>query len=226
MLKNFVFLEYNKIGKIKRKGNDMKARKFDKLTAKDIVIYVLYLLGGWQKRIHTEDIALMCYKLAPSRFSWIKYPQYPDLTSARFVLETAKKKYGGLVKGESERKKTVKSVGGWMLTDKGIQWIEENKSRIEQHLGKHWVTGDRLPAERKLRELLRSRAFIKFMDQGNQADISHAEFAESLICTVNTRKEILNDRLEQLYSIGEEFNKEEVKDYVNFCRKRFKPLLE
>lgn len=113
-----------------------------------------------------------------------------------------------------------------MLTEKGIQWIEENKPRIEQYLGENRPIGNRLPAERKLRGLFGSIAFIKFRDQGEQADISHAEFAESLICTVNTRKEILNDRLEQLYSIGEELNREEVKNYVNFCRKRFKSLLE
>ena len=48
------------------------------LNDKDIVIYALYNLGGYQERIHTEDIVLKCYELAPTRFSWAKYPQYPD----------------------------------------------------------------------------------------------------------------------------------------------------
>jgi len=26
------------------------------LSDKDIAVYALYVLGGWQKRIHTEDI--------------------------------------------------------------------------------------------------------------------------------------------------------------------------
>ena len=71
----------------------------DKLSDIDIALYALYLLGGWQKRVHTEDIALRCYKLVPSKFSWVKYPQYPDPAPTRFALGDAKKKkYGMLVK--------------------------------------------------------------------------------------------------------------------------------
>lgn len=197
-------------------------KKIEKISDKDIVLYALYLLGGWQKRVHTEDIALKCYQIAPSKFSWVKYPQYPDPQPVRFALE----KCGALVKGGSERKKTVKSVGGRMLTAEGIKWIKVNKPRIEQYLGKQRPIGDRLPTDRKLKELFKSMAFKKFLDHGEQAEISHAEFAESLVCTVNTRVEVLNDRLDQLYSIAEELRKEEVKNYVNFCRSRFASLLE
>jgi hypothetical protein len=204
----------------------MKESKTDELSDKDISIYALYLLGGWQKRVHTEDIALKCFQLAPPKFSWVKYPQYPDLAPARFALEAAKKpQYGALVKGESERKRTVKSVGGWMLTAEGIKWIKENKPRIEKYLGKHKPIGDRLPIHRRLKQLVGSAAFTKFRDQGEHAEISHSEFAESLVCTVNTRPEVLNDRLDQLYSIAEELGKQEVKNYVNFCRKRYATLL-
>lgn len=204
----------------------MKESKTDELSDKDISIYALYLLGGWQKRVHTEDIALKCFELAPPKFSWVKYPQYPDLAPARFALEAAKKpQYGTLVKGESERKRTVKNVGGWMLTAEGIKWIKANKPRIEKYLGKHKPIGDRLPLHRRLKQLVESTAFRKFRDHGEQTEISHSEFAESLICTVNTRAEILNDRLNQFYSIAEELGKQEVKDYVNFCRNRFASVL-
>lgn len=199
----------------------------DNLSDKDIVLYALYLLGGWRQRVHTEDVALKCYELAPSKFSWVKYPNYPDLAPARFALEAAKKpKYGSLVKGESERKRTLKSLGGWILTENGKQWVKANKIRIERYLGEHRPTGGRLPTDRKVRELLRSAAFKKFKDYGEQAKISHTEFAESLICTVNTRADVLRDRLEQLYSTAEELRREQVKNYVNFCRKKFASLLE
>jgi len=38
--------------------------KIDNLSDKDIVLYALYLLGGWQKRVHTEDI---CFEVLPNR---------------------------------------------------------------------------------------------------------------------------------------------------------------
>ena len=96
----------------------------------EIVVYSLYILGGWQERIHTEDIALKCFELVPSKFSWIKYPEHPDILPALFALESAaKKSIGSLVEGESERKKTIKSVGGWRLTINGIEWIKINRDR-------------------------------------------------------------------------------------------------
>lgn len=196
------------------------------LSNKDIVLYALYILGGWQTRIHTEDIAIKCHQLVPRKFSWVKYPQYPDIMPTIFGLESAKKlKNGALVEGESERKRTPKRIGGWMLTPNGINWIEANKKRVEEYLSKHEIIGDRLHADRKLKELYRSKAFRKFIKNGEKTEISHAEFAESLICTVNTRSKILKDRLKQLHSIAEKLKKEEIKNYVNFCKKEFESLL-
>jgi hypothetical protein len=50
-------------------------------------------------------------------------------------------------------------MGGWILTVTGIQWIKDNKDRIEKYLGEHVPIGDRLPSDRKLKELLGSTAF-------------------------------------------------------------------
>jgi len=201
-------------------------RSKSELSNKEIAIYALYVLGGWQKRIHTEDVALKCFELAPSKFSWVRYPQYPDLAPARFALEQAEKPNPkALVKGESERTKNIKKIGGWMLTSEGINWLMDNKTRIEEYLGKHVPMGERLFSDRKVRELLESPAYRKFSDFGDQAEISHAEFAESLVCTVNTKAEILNDRLDQLSSIAENLRRKEIKNYVNHCRKKFDSIL-
>jgi hypothetical protein len=202
-------------------------QKINKLNNLDVVIYVLYKLGGWQNRINTEDIALESYKITPRKFSWIKYPQYPDIMPVFFALHDAKKKkYGELVIGETERKKTIKIIGGWMLTVKGIKWIKDNIFRIEQILSENKLTRGRLSIDRKINELYKSMAFEKFLLKQEKANISHAEFAESLTCTVNTGLEILNDRLDQIASMAEELEKEEVKNYVNFCRRKITLLFK
>lgn len=204
----------------------MEREKIEKLSDKDVVLYALYLLGGWQRRVHTEDVALKCYQLVPSRFSWVKYPQYPDLAPARFALEAAKKpKFGALVEGESEKKRTIKKTGGWRLTENGIQWIRDTRSRVEQCLGEQIPPKGRLLADRTLEELVKGTAFKKFESCGEQAEISHAEFAEALICTVNTGVEVLNERLKQIYSTAEELKREEVKKFVKFCQRKFASLL-
>ncbi|MFH1626418.1 MAG: hypothetical protein ABID54_14865, partial [Pseudomonadota bacterium] len=124
-----------------------------------------------------------------------------------------------------ERKRTSNNIGGWMLTSNGIEWVEGNKTRIEDYLGRKVPTGDRLPSDRKMKALKESVAFRKFTVYGEKANISHAEFAESIVCTVNTKPEVLNDRLEQLYSIAKKQRAEEVIGYINFSRERFASLL-
>lgn len=201
--------------------------KETKLRDVDIVIYALYELGGWQERIHTEDIALRCFKIAPSKFSWVKYKDYPDLMAVWFALGDAKKeRYGALVVGGSERKKGSGKdrFGGWRLSEKGLQWIKDNKYRIEETLHGGMSPDDRLLEDRRLKTLIRSQAYNKFITQGEKAEISHAEFAESLVCTVNTKPEILQERLEQLYSAADVLKQSEVKRYLNYCRNRFSKL--
>lgn len=203
----------------------MNPPRADSLSNVEIAVYALYLLGGWRERIHTEDIALKCYEIAPSKFSWIKYPKYPEYNTAYLSLGDAKKpKYGALVDGESERNKKKGSIGGWKLTLKGVEWIENNKARLELALGQHATIGKRLDVDRKMRELLNSIAYQKFLK--NRSNISHAEFAESLVCTVNTSAEILNERLDQLYSTAETLKKDEVKLYVQYCREFFSAILK
>ncbi len=192
------------------------------LSDKDIVIYALYLLGGWQKRVHTEDIAIKCFELAPNRFSWIKYPQFPDLAPARFALEAAKKQMNGnLVEGESERKGDRRGIGGWRLTGSGLSWIEINKKRIEFSLEKKDIGGERLLSDRRFKELLRSMAFKKFMDMGENATINMAEFTESLVCTINTSREILRERIEQLKIVATKQKNLSVVKYLDFCKQIF-----
>jgi len=186
------------------------------LNDKDIVIYALYILGGYQKRVHTEDVALKCYELAPTRFSWIKYPQYPDIQPVRFTLEKCKP----LIVGSSERKPPT-TVTGWRLTNDGIQWIKTNINRIETQLGKKQPPTERLVDSRRIKTLMNSKAFNKYLAEGEKAEISHAEFAESLVCTVNTKPEIFSERIEQLHSTADLLNQDKVKQYLDLCRKHF-----
>ena len=113
----------------------MTSEKIIPLSNIEIAVFALFVLGGWQTRILTEDIAIKCFELAPTKFSWINYKHYPDLMTAWYALGDAEKtKNGRLVIGESERKKSKSTIGGWRLSDEGIKWIESNKDRIESSL--------------------------------------------------------------------------------------------
>lgn len=185
------------------------------LSDKDIVIYAIYVLGGYQIRVHTEDITLKCFEIASSRFSWTKYPQYPDIQPVRFALEKSKP----LIVGSSERKSD--SITGWRLTSEGIQWIKTNIDRIEKQLGKKQTPSQRLIDNRRIKTLINSKAFNKYSTDGDKSEISKAEITESIVCTINTKLEIIYERLDQLYSTADLLHQDKVKQYLDYCRMRF-----
>jgi hypothetical protein len=93
------------------------------VTAPELVALALYVLGGGEKLVDTEDVAVKAHELAPGRFSWRKYPNQINLELVRVALsDGVKTKNGALVSG------TGKS--GWSLTAAGERWAESEAPRL------------------------------------------------------------------------------------------------
>lgn len=105
----------------------MKKRQEKSLTKApvqyEIVTLAVYLLGGDQRSVDTEDAAVKAHELAPGRFSWRKYPEQINLELVRVYLSDAKKPAkGGLLLGSGRT--------GWTLTPAGLQWAREAAQRF------------------------------------------------------------------------------------------------
>ena len=100
----------------------MKKSKLKSLTYSqaELVTYALFLLGGDQRQIDTEDVAIQAHKLAPARFSWQKYPDQVNLELVRVFLSDAKKRVNGSLVSGSGRT-------GWSLTSRGVEWAASPK---------------------------------------------------------------------------------------------------
>lgn len=89
----------------------------------EIVALAVHLLGGAERAVDTEDVAVQAHRLAPGRFSWKKYPDQINLELIRVYLSDAKMK-GELVLGSGRT--------GWRLTQKGLKWAEQAAREIGQ----------------------------------------------------------------------------------------------
>lgn len=94
----------------------------------ELVTWAVYLLGGSQKRVDTEDVAVRAFELAPKRFGWRKYPKQINLELVRVYLSAAKNpKLGELLVGSGRT--------GWSLTRKGLTWLRSAEPELqERHL--------------------------------------------------------------------------------------------
>src|SRR5437660_4246482 len=95
----------------------------DKLRHTELVTWAVYLLGGDQRRIDTEDVAVKSFQLAPHRLAWRKYPEQINLELVRVYLSNAKKaEHGSLLTGSGRT--------GWSLTQKGLMWIRSSGTKL------------------------------------------------------------------------------------------------
>jgi hypothetical protein len=75
----------------------------------EIVTLAVYLLGGNQTYVDTEDVAIKVNEISPGRFSWEKYPNQINIEKVRSSLSDAKKeKKGGYLVGKHSQ--------GWILS--------------------------------------------------------------------------------------------------------------
>src|SRR5262245_4834111 len=75
-----------------------------RISQLEVVTLAVFLLGGDEQVVDTEDVAMKVNAIAPGRFSWRKYPEQVNLELVRVFLSDAKKpEFGGLVSGSGAR---------------------------------------------------------------------------------------------------------------------------
>jgi hypothetical protein len=184
----------------------------------DIALYVLFQQGGSENYIHTEDVALECFRLFSAKFSWQKYPEYPDAEPARSALfDASKTKKGNLTRGNKRI--------GWMLTPAGVDHVRSVTETIEGILGEHAsVRSARQEEDRFLNQLEKHAAFVKFLRDGDCRDIQEHEVTNFLRCSLDSGAAIVRKRAERVKTRAHAKGRLEIVEFVQRCEARYPTL--
>ena len=193
---------------------------------RELVVYVLYLLGGDTNRVHTEELAIKCHELFPDSFSWTRYPQYPDKDIVRVALTDARKpKYGGLVEGRAGQNRGLASktnrepVGdGWQLTTAGIAWVKHHESSLGKHIGTREVKEHRQKLLKQLSRIRKHKLFARFAEDSALFSPMIGEVADLLKCRVDAEQEVWDARFKKVQSQAESAEQEDVQEFISRCR--------
>ena len=192
------------------------------LSNVDIALYALYKLGGDTTPIHTEDIALRCFELVPERFSWKKYPQYPELDPARFaLLDAAKSEYGKLAR-RVLRKIAGRTQSHWVLTPAGVDYMRERLELLSRLETAQIVVGaEHTEEDRFVAQVKKHIGFRKFITTGTCQSVEKYEFTDLLHCSLDASPKVVRDRFERLKARAEKAGDEEVKRFLASCEVHF-----
>lgn len=201
------------------------------LSNAEIVVYAIFKLGGNggnEGKIHTEHIAMECFKLAKERFSWRlpEYKEYPDKQHVREALKDAQYfKEGRLVTGRSGVSAAGKEVDGWMLTPEGARWIIKNCKRIESLLEISTERSKRLDLLRAIRWFEREKCYQRYLQDGSLENVSEYEFKDMLLCRPDAQPQVIRKEFERLQTKAEIAQDKNILSFLNACEKAFSYLM-
>lgn len=198
------------------------------LSNAEIVVYAIFKLGGDEGKIHTEHIAMECFRLAKERFSWRlpEYKEYPDKQHAREALKDARYfKEGRLVTGRSGFGAAGKEVDGWMLTPEGARWIIRNCKRIESLLEISTERSKRLDLLRTIRWFERQKCYQRYLCDGSLKSISEYEFKDMLLCRPDAQPHVIRKEFERLQTKAEIAQDKNILSFLNACEKTYSSLM-
>jgi hypothetical protein len=200
----------------------------------DIVMYVIYLLGGSDHKVHTEDIAYEAAKIAPDKFAWTleKYKKYsyPDklVTSKAFDgirhkgCKGDKGDKGQLIKGKSDRNSV--SSDGFMLTSEGKKWIKANKKRIVE-----WIESkkQKVPGDiSRFIESIRNQELYKVFDSHGSLSLATPKMLfDMLMCTVDAPSNIIERKFNEIKDKAKAIDHDDILGFLECCSNRFDDFL-
>lgn len=199
------------------------------LPNRQLVIYGLYLLGGESKPVHTEDIALKCFELFPTSFSWVKHPHLPDKDIVRVALTDARKVlHGAMVEGRAGERRGLAAKtrrlpveDGWMLTPMGASWIRENLAALERMAGGGDAKAHR---QRLLKQLNRTREhslFVRYLENPIRFSAPLGQIADLLRCRVDAESDVWQKRFDALEKQARAAGQDDIVDFVSVCRRSY-----
>jgi len=196
----------------------------------EIVLFALNLEGGATRAVHTEDVAVRCFKLAPDAFSWLKHEQYPDKEVVRKdLIRLRMGQYGAVfVKGRAGKTKAVgvgRSGDGWELTTAGADWMHSNEERMRALLGTRPVRMDRQELLRSLKRLHDSPLFRSYGEDRVGFSPSVGDLAELFRCRVDADPAVWTKRFETFRIQAQAVNQQELCQFVDSCESAWKTWL-
>ena len=191
------------------------------LSNVDIAVFALYQLGGVNRKVHLEEVARECHRLAPKRFGWElpEFQAFPDKKAAYYALKDAEKpKLGALVERLGTRD-VVKGGQKFWLTEQGAKWVKRNVDRVANGLKTKPSATPLQKAEETLRAVKGERAFVRFQAEGGVGGLSVYDLANFLGSMYETSPSAVRKKFADMKTKAELTDDAEISEFLLACER-------
>jgi len=196
---------------------------------RELVVYVLSLLGAESRRVHTEEIAVKCHELFPASFSWTRYTQIPDKDIVRVALTDARKaRHGALVDGRSGERRGHSATtkrdpvpDGWMLTEAGVRWVRERRAAFESLVDSGAPKAHRQKILKELARVRKHPLFLDYLKRPSAFVPAIGEVADFVRCRVDAPENVWLERFDAASRQAILVDQQDVVDFLTRCRNAY-----
>jgi len=164
-----------------------------------------------------ERVVKECFTLFPKRFSFQRYPEWPDGT--RFKIEILRCRDNGWVTGNEKN--------GFQITLLGKRAAQEVLKDLQEERVKKQRTGQiRDRGDTIIKYLKESEPFRRFQQNKENFNISEGEFRRLLVATFETPPRVLKQNLNYCLDICKQYGENELFEFLKQCEKQKESLLK
>lgn len=175
----------------------------------EIFLWSLYNVGGDVRMVDIELAFLKAHELASQRFAWRTREDLPEIKKLSKALRDADAKAGRLMTKTSDGLKR-------QLTVEGIDWIKNNKARLEK-LGEPTFKAGQTKSAQSTRWFDAIQHSSEFEDwrSSKKINVEKWRMAELLQCTPDSPLETWQSRIEQTKVAAHNAGRDDVVTYLN-----------
>lgn len=164
-----------------------------------------------------ERVVKECFTLFPHRFSFQRYPEWPDGTRVKIEILRCRDK--GWVTGNEKN--------GFQITEKGKREAQEVLANLQK--GRVKKPQKKRPRDRGqtiINYLKESEPFKRFREAKEDFCISEEELRRILVATFETPHRVLKQNLNFCSDICEQYGERQLVEFLKECEKQQESLLK
>jgi len=197
-------------------------RQFDgsiytSISLTKLTIFAIHEIANNGEECAYERIVKECFTLFPKRFSFRRYPEWPD--GSRIKIEILRCRDNGWVTGNEKI--------GFQITPLGGRVAQEVLTELQEGIVKKPRTGQtRDRGDTIIKYLKASEPFKRFRQNKANFVLSEGEFRRLLVATFETSSRVLKQNLNYCFDICKQYGENELFEFLKECERQKALLLK
>jgi len=192
-------------------------RIYSSISLTKLIILAINEIVSNREECAYERVVKECFTLFPKRFSFQRYPEWPDGT--RVKIEILRCRDNGWITGNEKN--------GFQITLLGKRAAQEVLKDLQEERVKKQRTGQiRDRGDTIIKYLKESEPFRRFQQNKEDFNISEGEFRRLLVATFETPPRVLKQNLNYCLDICKQYGENELFEFLKQCEKQKESLLK